>query len=106
MQIRGFSIYNPSEHLEQICGTDSCQHDTNAQVLKKCKNVVLVLGPGALDDCIGDHQCKDKTHRIVKSALQNKDCNIIPVTEGDFQFPDLDELPEDMRALCHYNSVR
>jgi len=47
-----------------------------------------------------------KLHRKVKAALQTKDCNIIPVVDADFQFPDPEELPEDMRALCYFNSVR
>ena len=47
-----------------------------------------------------------KLHHKVKAALQTKDCNIIPVVDADFQFPDPEELPEDMRALCYFNSVR
>ena len=109
LQLRGMSIFNPSEHMDlsqRICDTESCVWLSNAQALKRCRNLVLVLGAGALDGCIGDTQCKDKLHREVKAALQAKDCNIIPVVEADFQFPDPEELPEDMRALCYFNSVR
>jgi len=106
---RGLSLFNPVEHLDliqRICDTESCVLAANAQALKRCRNIVLVLGQGALDGCIGDVHCKDKLHREVKAALQTKDCNIIPVVEADFQFPDPEELPEDMRALCYFNSVR
>lgn len=65
-----------------------------------CRNLVLVLGVGALD------HGADKIHRDVKTALQAKNCNIIPVTEAEFQFPDPDELPEDIRGLSYFNSVR
>jgi len=109
LQLRGLSLFNPADHLDmvqRICDTESCVLTANDQALKRCKNIVLVLGQGALDGCIGDIHCKDKLHKQVKAALQTKDCNIIPVVEADFQFPDPEELPEDMRALCYFNSVR
>lgn len=109
LQLRGLSIFNPADHLDlaqRLCDTESCVLAANAKALKMCRNLVLVLGQGALDGCIGDIQCKDKLHREVKAALQTKDCNIIPVVDADFQFPDPEELPEDMRALCYFNSVR
>ncbi len=109
LQIRGLNIFNPAEHLDlsqRICDTESCVLAANAQALKRCRNLVIVLGPGALDGCIGDIACKDKLHREVKAALKAKNCNIIPVIDQEFQFPDPEELPEDMRALCYFNSVR
>lgn len=109
LQLRGLSVFNPSQRMDmsqRICDTESCVLAANAQALKKCRNFVLVLGAGALDGSIGESQGRDKLHREVKAALQAKDCNIIPVTEADFQFPDPEELPEDIRALCYFNSVR
>lgn len=109
LTLRGLKIFNPTEHLDlaqKICDTESCVLAANAQALKRCRNLVLVLGQGALDGCFNDDLCKDKLHREVKAALQAKNCNIIPVVEADFQFPDPEELPEDMRALCYFNSVR
>jgi hypothetical protein len=47
-----------------------------------------------------------KLHHEVEAALQTKDFNIIPVVNADFQFLDPEELPEDMQALCYFNSVR
>merc|ERR1712156_1248186 len=35
-----------------------------------------------------------------------KNLKIIPVTVSDFQFPDLEELPEDMRGFVTMNAVR
>lgn len=109
LQIRELNIFNPSEHsdLTQMCGQDFCNPEANAQALNKCKNVVIVLGPGALDGCIDDYQCKDKLHKIVKTALIKKDCNIILVTDEDFQFPDIEDLPEDMKGLyCNIKQVK
>ena len=108
LQIRGLTIFNPADHLDlaqRICDNQSCVLAANAQALKRCRNIVIVLGPGALDGCIGDVQCKDKLHREIKNALQARDCNIIPVVEADFQFPDPEDLPEDIRAFCYFNSV-
>jgi len=109
LQLRGLSVFNPAEHLDlsqRLCDTESCVLAANADALKQCKNLVLVLGDGALDGCINDTQCKDKLHREIKAALQAKDCNIIPVVEADFQFPEAEELPEDIRVVCYFNSVR
>jgi len=109
LHYRELNIFNPSEHSEltQMCGADFCNPEANAQALMKCKNVVIVLGPGDLDGCIGDYHCKDKLHKILKVALNKKDCNIILVTDEDFQFPDLEDLPEDMRGLyCHMKQVK
>lgn len=38
------------------------------------------------------------------AALQSQ-CNIIPIIDN-FQWPEAEELPEDMRQVCHFNGVR
>jgi len=40
----------------------------------------------------------------IVAALQSN-CNIIPIIDN-FQWPEPEELPEDMRAVCHFNGVR
>lgn len=40
----------------------------------------------------------------IVAALQSQ-CNIIPIIDN-FQWPEPEELPEDMRAVCHFNGVR
>ena len=47
-----------------------------------------------------------KLYCYVKAVLQTKDCNIFQVFDADFQFLDLDELPDDIGALCYLNSVK
>ena len=38
------------------------------------------------------------------AALQSQ-CNIVPIIDN-FEWPKAEELPEDMRAVCHFNGVR
>ena len=33
-------------------------------------------------------------------------CNIIPVTEQNFEWPKPETLPDDMRAVCYFNGIR
>ena len=33
-------------------------------------------------------------------------CNIIPVTDQDFQWPRPESLPSDMRNICYFNAIR
>lgn len=40
----------------------------------------------------------------IVGALQSQ-CNIVPIIDN-FEWPKAEELPEDMRAVCHFNSVR
>lgn len=40
----------------------------------------------------------------IVAALQSQ-CNIIPIIDN-FQWPEPEELPEDMRQVCHFNGVR
>ena len=40
----------------------------------------------------------------IVAALQSQ-CNIVPIIDN-FSWPEPEELPEDMRAVCHFNGVR
>lgn len=40
----------------------------------------------------------------IVAALQSQ-CNIIPIIDN-FTWPEAEELPDDMRAVCHFNGVR
>ncbi|CAG0925987.1 unnamed protein product, partial [Notodromas monacha] len=54
--------------------------------------------------CINDVECKDWVHKEIVCALENR-CNIIPIIDN-FQWPETESLPEDMRAVCYFNGVR
>ncbi|KAJ8971857.1 hypothetical protein NQ314_000519 [Rhamnusium bicolor] len=76
LQLRGFSVFIDVERLE------AGKFDNNLlQSIQKAKHFLLVLTPNALERCLGDHERKDWVHRV-------------------------DELPEDMRQVCHFNAVR
>lgn len=74
------------------------------QSIRQARHFLLVLTPKALERCLGDAECKDWVHKEIVAALQSQ-CNIIPIIDN-FQWPEPEELPEDMRAVCHFNGVR
>ncbi|XP_075220492.1 sterile alpha and armadillo motif isoform X2 [Lycorma delicatula] len=99
LQLRGFSVFIDVERLE------AGKFDNNLlQSIRQAKHFLLVLTPRALERCIADNECKDWVHREIVAALQSQ-CNIIPIIDN-FQWPEPEELPEDMRAVCHFNGVR
>lgn len=98
LQLRGFSVFIDVERLE------AGKFDNNLlESIKAARNFILVLSPNALDRCIGDQDCKDWVHKEIVAALASQ-CNIIPILDN-FQWPDADQLPEDMRSIAHYNGV-
>jgi len=98
LELRGFSCFIDVERLE------AGKFDNNLlKSIRQAQNFLLVLTPSALDRCIQDSEQKDWVHKEVVEALQSK-CNIIPVIDS-FQWPEQDELPEDMRAVTTFNGV-
>ncbi|XP_065226932.1 NAD(+) hydrolase sarm1 isoform X2 [Planococcus citri] len=99
LQIRNFTVFIDVEKLE------AGKFDNNLlRSIKQAKNFVLVLTPEALDRCVNDSECKDWVHREIVAALQS-DCNIIPIIDSNFAWPEQEALPEDMRAICHFNGL-
>ncbi|XP_013145995.1 PREDICTED: sterile alpha and TIR motif-containing protein 1 [Papilio polytes] len=99
LQLRGFTVFIDVERLE------AGKFDNNLlQSIRHAKNFLLVLTPNALERCKHDTEQKDWVHREIVAALQSK-CNIVPIIDN-FEWPEPEELPEDMRAVCHFNGVR
>lgn len=99
LELRGFSVFIDVERLE------AGKFDNNLlQSIRHAKHFLLVLTQDALDRCIEDAEGKDWVHREIVAAL-NSDCNIIPIIDN-FQWPEPERLPEDMRGVCHFNGVR
>lgn len=99
LQLRGFTVFIDVERLE------AGKFDNNLlQSIRQAKHFLLVLTPSALDRCKHDNEQKDWVHREIVAALQSQ-CNIVPITDN-FMWPEPEELPEDMRAVCHFNGVR
>ncbi|XP_076367405.1 NAD(+) hydrolase sarm1-like isoform X2 [Tachypleus tridentatus] len=99
LQLRSFSVFIDVERLE------AGKFDNNLlNSIRQAKHFLLVLTPNALDRCMGDTDCKDWVHKEVVEALHSQ-CNIIPILDN-FQWPEPETLPEDMRAVCYFNGVR
>lgn len=100
LQLRNFTVFIDVERLE------AGKFDNNLlQSIGQAKYFLLVLTAGALDRCRGDDECKDWVHREIVAALNSK-CEIIPIIDINFQWPQPEDLPEDMRAVCYFNGVR
>ncbi|XP_049867414.1 NAD(+) hydrolase sarm1 isoform X3 [Pectinophora gossypiella] len=99
LQLRGFTVFIDVERLE------AGKFDNNLlQSIRQAKHFLLVLTQNALDRCKHDNEQKDWVHREIVAALQSQ-CNIVPIIDN-FDWPEAEELPEDMRAVCHFNGVR
>ncbi|XP_026676263.1 sterile alpha and TIR motif-containing protein 1 isoform X1 [Diaphorina citri] len=101
LELRQFKVFIDVERLE------AGKFDNNLlQSIKQARNFLLVLTPKALDRCMEDNEseCKDWVHREIVAALQSG-CNIIPILDN-FAWPDPEQLPADMRAICKFNGVR
>ena len=75
-------------------------------VERDAKTFVVVLPRDGLRDVTAASGCKGNNllHKEIVTALQSG-CNIVPVLDG-FAFPEAEELPEDVRALSHFNGVK
>ncbi|CAK1545328.1 unnamed protein product [Leptosia nina] len=98
LNLRGFTIFIDVERLE------AGKFENLLQSIRQAKHFLLVLTPNALEKCKHDTEQKDWLHREIVAALQSQ-CNIVPIIDN-FEWPEPEELPEDMRAVCHFNGVR
>ncbi|XP_054084489.1 NAD(+) hydrolase sarm1 isoform X4 [Zeugodacus cucurbitae] len=99
LQLRGFSVFIDVERLEAGKFDNGLLNS-----IRQAKNFVLVLTPNALQRCVDDDDGKDWVHREIVAALK-ANCNIIPIIDQQFMWPETDRLPEDMRSVCHFNGV-
>ncbi|KAL5234557.1 hypothetical protein ACI65C_001967 [Semiaphis heraclei] len=80
------------------------------RTIKQTKNFIIVLMPGSLDNhtmnsSASDIDTSDLFAEEVNTAKQSQ-CNIIPVLNSNFTWPPTALLPDDMKNLCVYNSIR
>jgi hypothetical protein len=71
------------------------------QTIASCKDVLVILGPHALDRC-SDRD--DWVRQEIACALRS-DLNVIPLLLRGFAFPPPDTLPEDIRDLAFRQGV-
>lgn len=98
LSLKGIKVFLDVEKLQA-----GKFHHNLLSSIKSAKNFILVLTPHSLDRCIEDNDCSDWVHKEIVEALQNK-CNIIPITY-DFEWPNLEKIPDDMRAVTQFNAV-
>ncbi|KAG7282512.1 hypothetical protein CRUP_020227 [Coryphaenoides rupestris] len=99
LQLRGYSVFIDVEKLEAGKFDDKL-----IQSLQRSQNFILVLSANALDKCMGDTDMKDWVHKEIATALAGKK-NIVPVSDN-FTWPEPTCLPEDMRSVLIFNSIK
>ncbi|HWX40710.1 MAG TPA: GAF domain-containing protein [Blastocatellia bacterium] len=70
-------------------------------IIESAPNFVLFLSSGSLDNCQlqGDWLRKEIAHALKTGR------NIVPVTMPEFEFPDPESLPADIREVLRYDAV-
>merc|ERR1712223_1826643 len=123
LQLRGFSAYQSNYGNESATMNSSIEDLTEnddsgiesrillrsySAPMERCRNFVLILGAGALEDCLvrNSHE-RPKSHLYyeVVAALRSKGVNIVPVVVPGFRFPDECDLLPEVRAICKFNAV-
>jgi len=97
LELRGISVFLDSQQSRHL-------HKQNRKIIQETKHFVLILPPSGLDSCLVESKGNKKLHEEIVAALAS-DVNIVPVTD-DFQWPDQEELHDDVRAISYFNSVR
>jgi len=97
LEMRGISVFSDSHQSIHL-------NKNNMRIIQETKHFVLILPPGGLDTCLVENMENKKLHEEIVAALA-ADANIVPVTDN-FQWPDQEELHEDVRAISYFNSVR
>lgn len=97
LELRGISVFLDSQQSRHL-------HKQNRKIIQETKHFVLILPPSGLDSCLVESTGNKKLHEEIVAALAS-DANIVPVTD-DFQWPDQEELHDDVRAISYFNSVR
>ena len=72
------------------------------EIIKNCKDFILVLTPGALDRC----QNPDDWVRQELACALAEGKNVIPLIVKNAVFPEKEELPEDIRRVAKMNGVK
>ncbi|KAL4223243.1 Sterile alpha and TIR motif-containing protein 1 [Mactra antiquata] len=99
LQLRGFSVFLDIDRLR------AGKFDENLLMnIKLAKHFLLVLTTNALDRCIGDTDRADWVHKEIVTALESQ-CNIIPILDN-CEWPEPEQLPDDMRQVCYFNGIR
>jgi len=97
LELRGISVFADSHESAHVS-------KTNLKIIQETKHFVLILPPGGLDCCLVHNSGSEKLQAELVAALA-AEANIVPVTDN-FQWPDQEELHEDVRSVSYFNCVR
>jgi hypothetical protein len=70
-------------------------------VIEKCNNFILTLTPGSLEKC---NNPKDWMRREIIQAIESN-CNIIPIYNKGFKYPNITAFPEELKDIPRYQSI-
>lgn len=99
LQVRGLSVFLDVSTL----GSGKFD-DAILTTIGNCFNVIIVLSPNSLNRCLGDIRVQDWVHKELLCALDNG-VSVVPVMDGEFQWPKEGDLPEGIRPICKINGV-
>ena len=123
LKLRGFSVYQSNfgnesaltnSSIEDLTENDDSGIESRVLLrsysapIERCRNFVLILGAGALEDCLlrtPHEQKRSHLYYEVVAALKSQRVNIVPVVAPGFKFPDECDLPPEVRAICKFNAV-
>ena len=111
LQLRGFTVFESKFVRNFNVNADNedlgCVLERSySESLERCSHLILVLGDGALDDCmIGKRGEHTPLYYEIVAALKSKTITIIPVGAPGFKFPDTEDLLPEVRGLCAMNAV-
>ena len=123
LKLRGFSVYQSNfgvdsnvihSSIEDLTEHDDADLESRVLLrsysapLERCRNFVLILGAGALEDCFlrtSHNSPRSHLYYEVVAALRAKGVNIVPVVAPGFKFPEAEDLVPEVRALCSFNAV-
>ena len=82
---KGYSVFFDTDSLR-----NGAFNQELINVIRNCKDFILILSPNALDRCVNDG---DWVRQEIACALES-DKNIVPVMHKNFRFPE--KLPDDI----------
>ena len=96
LQDRGWHVFLDVDDLP------SCHFDDRLLLeIQDAMNFILILSPGCLDRCDNE---KDWVRREIAHAISRQK-NIVPVLKDGFEFPNQQEMPENIQKLPSYHCI-
>ncbi|XP_022182978.1 sterile alpha and TIR motif-containing protein 1-like [Myzus persicae] len=106
LKIRGYN----NVFLDVKRSNDAESRNNVLQTIRQTQNFIVVLTPGSLDKQLMNSPARDIEHfdviREEVTTAREGQCNIIPVLDKNFSWPPPALIPDDMKHLCEFNSIR